>query len=102
VARCRGRGIVGLELVRPSEWERVRVEVRDVPEEEAPDEAGPHRLAHLEPLEQAEPRFSNAVDERAEAPVRPRQMAKLVRDDGTHLLGRERIQVRESEHQIVP
>jgi hypothetical protein len=80
-----GRDPVGLPFVPPHEHERVGVEVGHVPLEEAPEETRAPAPTLLERRQELEPGRPDPVDPDAEAPVRIREVAELVRDHGLEL-----------------
>ena len=55
-----------------------------------------------EVLQQLRPTRAEPVDPRSEAAVRPSEMTELVRQHGLELLGRDSIQQRKADGQVIP
>lgn len=109
--RCRVRAVGGehrvpvrLVFIQARKGEAVVAEVRHEPVVELVDRASDARILIAEASVELLPAVADAIDPVAETPVRFREMAELVADDGEQLLGRKRRHQRHAERKnlLVP
>src|SRR5439155_16733365 len=85
-----GRESVGVDLMLPSEDERVARERAHVATADRAKETAEERLLLVQGDEETRPGLADAIQPRGPAPAVRGQMTKLVREHGAELVGRAR------------
>src|SRR5262249_31123309 len=99
--RRRSRHAIRRVLLPACLYERVGAEFRRVPLEEGDEEELAPAIALMERVQQPAPAGSQPIDPGAELAVLAREMAELVRDDGSEFLDAEGLHERQPELQVI-